>query len=80
VGGPQLCHDVTGDQVEMPLILAILVTLVVVVLARSFVINAMALKRDIDRRFDELRVRLEHEANATLEGLLGAKSDDESSH
>lgn len=63
----------------MPVIVAILAALLVVVLTRAFVINAMALKRDIERRFDELRVRLESEANSTLDGFLKANGGDESS-
>jgi hypothetical protein len=63
----------------MPLVVAILLALLVIVLTRSFAINAMALKRDIDRRFDELRVRLESEANATLDGFLKANAGDDSS-
>ena len=64
----------------MPLIIAVLVILLVIVLTRSFVINAMALKRDIDRRFDELRIRLADEASSTLDGFLRASGDDDGSH
>lgn len=64
----------------MPLIIAILVTLLVIVLTRCFVINAMALKRDIDRRFDELRVRLESEASSMLDGFLKANAGEDSSN
>ena len=58
----------------MPLLVAILLTLLLVALTRSFVLNAIALKRDIDRRFDDLRIRLESEASATLEGFLEAQA------
>jgi hypothetical protein len=58
----------------VPLIIAILAALFVVALTIGFVRNALALKRDINRRFDDLRVRLESEANATLDGLLNANA------
>jgi hypothetical protein len=38
-----------------------------------FVGNAITLKRDLDRRFDAFRDRLETEANSTLDALLEAK-------
>jgi sensor domain CHASE-containing protein len=61
----------------MPLIIAILVTLMVIVLTRAFVMNAITLKRDIDRRFSELQVRLESEANSTLDALLERNAEED---
>jgi hypothetical protein len=54
----------------MPLIIAILVALFVIVLTRCLVMNAVALKHDINKRFDDLRVRLESEANSTVDLIL----------
>lgn len=61
----------------MPLLIAIVTLIMVVALTRAFVMNAITLKRDIDRRFSELQVRLESEANSTLDALLerNAKED-----
>jgi hypothetical protein len=64
----------------MPLIFVTLMTLLVIVLTRAFIINAMALRRDIDRRFDELRVRLESQANSMLDGFLKANAGDDRSN
>jgi hypothetical protein len=63
----------------MPLISVTLLTVLLIVLTRVFIINAVALKRDIDRRFDELRVRLETEASSMLEGFLKANAGDDRS-
>jgi hypothetical protein len=55
---------------KMELINAILLALLVIVLARFAVINAVALRRDMNKRFDDLRVRLESEALSTVDLLL----------
>jgi hypothetical protein len=57
-------------------ILLILLTFLVVALTRSLVINAIALTRDIDRRFDAIRVGLESEANAMVDSFLKASARD----
>jgi|RhiMetdeSRZDD1v2_1073273.scaffolds.fasta_scaffold3642093_2 hypothetical protein len=62
----------------MTLIVVILVPLLVIILARSFMLNAAALRRDRDRRFDELRIRLERAANATVAHLF--EDDTHGSH
>ena len=53
-----------------PLVLVILVTILVILVARAAVLNAVALRRDINKRFDDLSKRLEEEANATVDHLL----------
>lgn len=63
----------------MLLIIVALATILVVVLARYFVLNAIALRRDVDRRFEDFRVRLERDANSTLQDLLDTKTSDDSS-
>lgn len=54
----------------MALLIIILAPVLVVLLARAFFLNARALKRDIDRRFDAVRIQLEAAANSTLDPLL----------
>lgn len=56
----------------------VFVTLMVVVLTRTLVINAKTILRDKRRRLDGFRTGLEREANRLLDGLL--KPEDESSH
>jgi hypothetical protein len=63
----------------MEWVLLVLVTILIVVLARSFVINAIELKRDVNSRFDDLPARLEKEAVATLDGLLDTKPGEDAS-
>lgn len=59
------------------LVVVIVASLLVMVMVWAFVRNAIRLKRDIDRRFDLLRDRLEGEANAALDPLLKTKSGDD---
>jgi hypothetical protein len=59
----------------MAWILALALTLLIAVMIRAFLINAIAMKRDIDKRFDDLRVRLEHEATSTIEPFLYSSLD-----
>ena len=42
----------------------------VVTLARVFFIQARAIRRDVNTRFDALRDRLEHSANSVVDNLL----------
>jgi len=44
--------------------------LLVAVLAHAFIRNAVALKRDLDTRFEDLRIRLEREANSVVDELF----------
>jgi hypothetical protein len=62
----------------MPWIIALIVILLIVGLTRCFVISAMALKRDINKRFDDLAVRLESEANSTVDSFLKANAGNRS--
>ena len=55
-------------------------TKLVIVMIRAFVRNAITLKRDVDRRFDHFRSRLETEANSTLDAFLKANSAKDNSH
>ncbi len=49
---------------------AVFSVLLVGVLARLFLINAREIRRDVERRFDELEARLEKEASAIVEDYL----------
>lgn len=42
----------------------------------SFVRNAIALKRDVDKRFDDFRDRLADEAETTVDPLLRRDAED----
>jgi hypothetical protein len=42
----------------------------VIALTRAFVINARMIRRDVNERFDRLRVRLEDAANSVVDDLL----------
>jgi hypothetical protein len=56
----------------MPWILAAGAVLVVVVLGRLFVMNARAIKRDVNKRFREFRKGLETEATSVLGDFIDA--------
>jgi hypothetical protein len=58
------------------LIFTLIVTVVVGAMIWSFVRNAMALKRDVDKRFDDFRVRLADEAESTVDPLLRRDPED----
>jgi hypothetical protein len=62
----------------MPLTIAwiIAVCLGVIGLTIAFIINAKALKRDLDQRRDAFRTSLENAANAVVGDLLKANGDD----
>jgi hypothetical protein len=62
----------------MLVILALLLAILVIALTRSFILNALALRRDLNRRFDDLRARLEDEANSTVDHLLNSGRDSSS--
>ena len=59
----------------MPVIVAILLAILIIALTRSFILNALALRRDLNKRFDDLRARLEDEANSTVDHLLNGGRD-----
>jgi hypothetical protein len=56
--------------------LAILVLLLILAMILSFVRNAVALKRDIDKRFDDFSARLADEARATVDPFLENERND----
>ena len=64
----------------MPVIVAILLAILIIALTRSFILNALALRRDLNKRFDDLRARLEDEANSTVDHLLNGGRDGSSDH
>ncbi len=51
-------------------IIAVSAVLGVATLARAFVMNARLIRRDMNKRFDALRERLESSANSVLDELL----------
>ena len=57
------------------LLLAFVVALIVAMI-RSFFRNAVALRRDVDRRFDDLSERLADEARRTIDPLLKRDPND----
>ena len=50
--------------------MALFVVLGVVALSRAFLMNARMIQRDINRRFDALRDRLESSANSVVDELF----------
>lgn len=56
------------------------VVLGVIGLAIAFVINAKTLSRDLNRRRDAFRARLENEANTMLDDLLNARQVESKNH
>ena len=50
----------------------------VVFMARAFIRNARALKRDVDKRFDEFGERLANQAKSAVEPLLEKDKTDRS--
>jgi hypothetical protein len=48
-----------------------------VVLAAGFMAAALALRQDVSRRFDQLRIRLEREANTLIRPMLSGENDGE---
>jgi hypothetical protein len=54
----------------MPWIVPALLMLLVIALTRASVINALEIKRDMNKRFNELRTRLEQDANSVLDDFL----------
>jgi hypothetical protein len=60
----------------MDVALAVLVLVLVIAMIPSFVRNAVALKRDVDKRFDDFSVRLADQAKSTVEPFLNRDPDD----
>jgi hypothetical protein len=60
---------------RMRLIIAAGVILGLVALTSFFLITARAVRRDLNRRVDEIRVRLEGDANAVVDTLLLDSTD-----
>ncbi len=59
----------------LTLVLVIVTPILVVAMIWAFARNAIAMKRDVDERFDRLRRRLENDATKTIETLLRDGSD-----
>ena len=57
---------------------AVLVVFVILIIlmARTFIRNAVELRRDVNKRFDDLSVRLADEAKSTIKPLLDRDPDD----
>ena len=54
----------------MRVIVVVSVILGLATLARAFFLNARMIRRDLNNRFDALRVRLEQSANSVVDDLL----------
>ena len=57
----------------------IFVPLAMIVMMWAFVANAIRLKRDLDRRINDFRDRLETQANSTVDALLKAEPRNDNS-
>jgi hypothetical protein len=60
---------------HLSVFLIILTSILIVLMVWSFARNAIAMKRDVDQRFDRLRRRLETDATKAMEPLLRDKSE-----
>jgi hypothetical protein len=60
------------------IVFIIIVIPLVVLMARAFIRNAVALKRDVDKRFDDLEERLADQATSIVEPLLEKDRTDRS--
>jgi hypothetical protein len=60
---------------HLPLFVVILAPILVLLMIWSFARNAIAMKRDLDQRFDRLRRRLETDATKAIEPLLRERPD-----
>jgi ABC-type transport system involved in cytochrome bd biosynthesis fused ATPase/permease subunit len=58
---------------QLAWLIVILAPLLVLVMIWAFARNAIAMKRDIDQRFDRLRQRLENDATEAVETLMREK-------
>ena len=53
----------------MPWILGVATIVLIAALACAFVRSARAIRRDVDERFERIRVQLEHEAAAVVDHI-----------
>lgn len=54
----------------MTLLIVVLLALALLTLTTFFIINAVAIRRDMNRRVDEFRDQLEADANSIVDDLL----------
>jgi hypothetical protein len=54
----------------MTLMILVLLALALLTLTAFFIVNAVAIKRDMNSRLDEFRDRLEADANSIVDDLL----------
>jgi hypothetical protein len=66
-------------ETRVPLFIVIGALALVILMIWAFARNAIRMKRDIDRRFDRLRSRLERDATDALEPLLRKKPQQDDS-
>jgi predicted Holliday junction resolvase-like endonuclease len=64
-----------GMRVVLTCILVVFVILLIL-MTRSFIRNARELRRDVDKRFADLSVRLADEARSTIKPLLDRDPED----
>ena len=67
----RLESEVAGDE-RMAWIVSVGLVGLVLTLGRLFVISAQTITRDMNRRFEDLRGRLERDANSLLDELFDA--------
>jgi hypothetical protein len=54
----------------MTLVMLVLLALALLILTTFFIVKTMAIRRDMNRRLDEFRDRLEADANSIVDDLL----------
>jgi hypothetical protein len=54
----------------MTLVMLVLLALALLILTTFFIVKTMAIRRDMNRRLDEFRDRLEADANLIVDDLL----------
>ena len=54
----------------MTLLMLVLLALALLILTTFFIVKTMAIRRDMNRRLDEFRDRLEADANSIVDDLL----------
>ena len=65
---------------ELSLFIVIVAPLLALVMIWAFARNAIAMKRDLDQRFDRVQSRLETDAAKLIETLLRERSEKNGSH
>lgn len=60
-------------------VVLVVFVILIILMVRTFIRNAIELRRDVNKRFDDLSVRLADEAKSTIEPLLEQDLKDKTS-